>query len=104
MTDLDRMTARPGIPFISFSIGTVTSSSTSRADSPEHSVCTSTCGGANSGKASTGMLRICRTPKNISIAPPMTTSTRSFKLVATIQRIMVATPTPWSTVDRTIPC
>src|SRR5262245_3655632 len=90
VTDLDRITARPGMPFISFSIGTVTSSSTSRADRPVHSVCTSTWGGANSGKASIGMWRICRMPKNISIDAPTTTSTRSFRLVAMIQRIMVA--------------
>ena len=55
VTDLERMTSRPGMPAMACSIGTVTSSSTSVADRPRHGTCTSTRGGANSGNASTGV-------------------------------------------------
>lgn len=53
-TDFERMTSRSGTPFRASSRGTVTSSSTSAGDRPSAAVCTSTCGGANSGKTSTG--------------------------------------------------
>jgi hypothetical protein len=93
-TDLERITSRPSIPLRPCSSGTVTSSSTSFAESPVHSVCISTRGGANSGKASIGMSRSCRTPKNINIEPATTTRYRSFRLVPMIQRIMVWGPYP----------
>jgi hypothetical protein len=65
---LDRITAISGTPFSACSIGTVTRSSTSVAESPSASVWISTFGGANSGNTSTGMPRSCWTPKNISAA------------------------------------
>src|ERR1044071_7918779 len=52
-TDFDRMTSRPGTPLSASSSGTVTSDSTSEGDRPCDGVCTSTFGGANSGKAAT---------------------------------------------------
>ena len=76
------------MPLSACSIGTVTSCSTSAADRPRHSVCTSTRGGANSGKTSTGRFRNWATPKNIISEAPTTTRKRSLRLVATIQRIM----------------
>ena len=54
-TDFDRMTSSPGTPLSTSSIGTVTNSSTSDDVSPRDAVCTSTRGGANSGKTSIGM-------------------------------------------------
>src|SRR5947207_3729718 len=53
-TDFDRMTSRPGTPLRASSSGTVTRDSTSDGDRPSAGVCTSTFGGANSGKTSTG--------------------------------------------------
>jgi hypothetical protein len=91
-TDLERITSRPSIPLRPCSSGTDTSSSTSRADRPEHSVWISTRGGANSGKASIGISRSCRTPKNITSEAPTTTRYRSFRLVPMIQRIMARIP------------
>ena len=43
-TELDRRISTPGTPFIAFSIGTVTCSSTSAGESPRQSVWTSTPG------------------------------------------------------------
>src|SRR5262245_30536609 len=57
-TDLERMTASPGVPLKTSSNGTVTNCSTSVEESPRHGVWISTRGGANSGKTSTGMASI----------------------------------------------
>jgi hypothetical protein len=65
----------------------VTKASTSAAERPKQMVCTSTFGGANSGKTSTGMARSCPLPKiNMAAARP-TMRNRNFRLEATIQRI-----------------
>ncbi len=56
-TDFERIMSRPGSPWSACSSGTVTSSSTSAADSPRVIVWISTRGGANSGKTSTGASR-----------------------------------------------
>ena len=56
-TDFDRIVRSPGTPLSAASSGTVTSASTSLVDSPGASVCTSTSGGANSGKTSSGVVR-----------------------------------------------
>ena len=71
--DFERSVASPGIPVSPCSIGTVMSSSTSWADRPSASVCTSTRGGANSGKTSTGVSRSCR-PPTTSIAIDVATT------------------------------
>jgi hypothetical protein len=55
-TDVDRMSARPGIPLISCSSGTVTKDSTSDVDRPRLSVWIWIWGGAKSGKTSTELL------------------------------------------------
>src|SRR5688572_31963572 len=51
-SDFDRRTSRLGIPNRACSIGMVTSASTSVVERPTQIVCTSTFGGANSGKTS----------------------------------------------------
>ena len=53
-TDFDRIVFSPVVPFSAFSSGTLTRLSTSSVDSPGASVWTSTSGGANSGKTSSG--------------------------------------------------
>src|SRR5262249_55030317 len=87
-TDRDRMSSMPSMPLSASSIGTVTSASTSAADRPRHSVCTSTRGGANSGNTSTGTSRNRAIPKAISSEAATTTTNRSRRLVAMIRRIM----------------
>src|SRR5262245_42023423 len=52
--DEDRSVARKLVLLSAYSTGTVTRASTSSADSPGASVCTTTYGGANSGKISRG--------------------------------------------------
>ena len=56
-TDLERMTSRSSTPARESSIGMVTCDSTSVELSPRVGVWTSTFGGANSGKTSTGASR-----------------------------------------------
>src|SRR3989304_5060028 len=89
-TDLERITSRPGIPLSAFSSGTVTSSSTSAADSPREMVWTSTLGGANSGKTSTDELLSRGMPKIINTAAAKTTRDRYCRLVLTIHLILLS--------------
>src|ERR687894_960965 len=86
-TDLERISSSPGIPFSSFSRGTVISSSTCSEELPIAMVWISTCGGANSGKTSTSALRVSPIPKTISAAAAKRISHRNRKLDPTIQRI-----------------
>src|ERR687898_2938884 len=86
-TDLERISSSPGIPFSSFSSGTVISSSTCSEELPIAMVWISTCGGANSGKTSTFALRVSPIPKIISAAAAKITSHRNRRLDPTIQRI-----------------
>src|SRR5262245_5498270 len=62
-TDEERMDCRNGVLLSNSSRLRVINSSTSEAESPRASVWTCTYGGANSGKASTGMVLICAAPK-----------------------------------------
>jgi hypothetical protein len=82
----------PSTPASACSSGTVTSDSTSAAESPSVIVWTSTFGGANSGNTSTGMLRICPSPKNISPAAAAVMMNRYRRLVAMISRSMFLGP------------
>src|SRR3972149_11032068 len=68
--DDERTVSMPGVPFTALSIGKVISASTSSGESPGASVCTTTCGGANSGKTSTGICptRYIEAPKKIAVA------------------------------------
>ena len=54
-TDFERISSSPGTPLRVCSSGIVTRASTWFADSPRDGVCTSTLGGANSGKTSTAV-------------------------------------------------
>ena len=56
--ECERIWAISGMPCSDTSSGWVTSNSMSRAEKPGASVWTCTCGGANSGKTSTGIARI----------------------------------------------
>ncbi len=96
--DLDRMTSRSGMPLSTCSSGTVTSDSTSEADSPSAGVCTSTRGGANSGNTSIGAWRSCVTPTTIRPAASATTMKRNLRLLPMTHRNMAAPyfPTPTS--------
>ena len=77
-TDSERMPSRNATPLSSrFSIGAVISCSTSSADSPSASVCTSTYGGENSGSASVLASRDCSTPSTTSPAASASTSARA---------------------------
>jgi hypothetical protein len=67
---------------------TVTSSSTSVAESPRASAWISTMVGLNSGRTSTGASRSRETPKTISAAASTTTRERNCKLNASICRSM----------------
>src|SRR5215210_1716614 len=87
ITDLERISSSPGIPFSWFSSGTVISSSTCSEELPTATVWISTIGGANSGKTSTSALRVSPMPKTISAAAAKSTSHRKRKLDPTIQRI-----------------
>src|SRR5918911_3290923 len=87
VTDLERISSSPGIPFSWFSSGTVISSSTCSEELPTAMVWISTRGGANSGKTSRSALRVSPMPKTISTAAAKSTSHRNRKLDPTIQRI-----------------
>src|SRR5580765_2740978 len=93
-SDFDRSRSSPGTPLSSCSMGTVTSASTSWADSPRQMVWISARWGANSGKTSTGMPGTCRMPKMSIAAASTSTMKRNFRLVPTIQRIMTGAPLP----------
>ena len=97
-TDFDRSAATPGMPASAFSIGTVTSASTSEGDSPRQIVWISTLAGANSGKTSTGSSRRRRKPKYIRLALIAITRNRKRRLVATNHRIM-ARPSQFSSAN-----
>src|SRR5918999_2254136 len=86
-TDLERISSSPSIPLSCSSSGIVISSSTSLEELPIATVWISTRGGANSGKTSTGALRVSATPNIISAAAAKTTSHRNRRLDPTIQRI-----------------
>ncbi len=69
------MVATVGTPVSALSIGTLTSDSTSSADSPGASVWTSISGGANSGKTSNGTERTARAPTATNTTVSTTTTT-----------------------------
>lgn len=75
----------PGVPRRASSIGIVMSSSISADVMPFPSVCTSTLGGANSGKTSTGMRRSSSGPKTSSAAYAGRTRKRNLRLERTSQ-------------------
>src|SRR5215213_5667109 len=87
ITDLERISSRPGSPFSWFSSGTVTSSSTCSEELPTAMVWISTRGGANSGKTSRSALRVSPMPKTMSAAAANSTNHRNRRLDPTIQRI-----------------
>ncbi len=71
----DSSLASHGIPLKnSFSIGLVIRFSTSSAESPSASTCTSTRTGPNSGRASTDVLRSCTKPTAIRATAMASTS------------------------------
>ena len=84
-TDFDRIRSRPGAPLSASSSGTVTSSSTSPAVRPSDGVCTSTFGGANSGKTSTCELGSCNAPTTINATAKATTRNLNFRLERTME-------------------
>ncbi len=88
-SDSERICSSHATPLSrSCSSGTVTSCSTSAAESPRASVWMSTSGGVNSGSTSTGMPRSWMRPRSSSAAAIGTTRDRSFRLDPTIQRII----------------
>src|SRR4051794_40281888 len=87
-TVFERITSRLGVEFSACSIGIVMSCSTSSVDMPRPSVCTSTNGGANSGKTSTGMFCTRVAPSAIMATASATTMNRKCRLDRTIQRII----------------
>src|SRR6185312_6991100 len=87
-TVFERITSSPGVELSDCSIGIVMSCSTSSVDMPRPSVCTSTNGGANSGKTSTGMSRTRVAPRAIMPTASATTMNRNCRLDLTIQRII----------------
>src|ERR687890_1442246 len=87
ITDLERISTSPGIPFSWSSSGIVINSSTCCEELPTAMVWISTCGGANSGKTSTSALRVSPMPKIKSAAAAKITSHRNRRLDPTIQRI-----------------
>src|SRR5262245_13361505 len=89
VTDFERRMSTLGRPASACSMGMVTSASTSVGERPRHGVWISTMGGANSGKTSTGMLRIWSAPVNISAAAAASTMNRYLRLDLMIQRNMV---------------
>ena len=93
-TDSERRTLTPAVPLSrSASSGTVTSCSTSSADSPSASVWTSTYGGVNSGRTSTGASRSCVKPSTRTAAATATTRTRNRRLAPMIARMAALSPT-----------
>src|SRR5215213_1598139 len=87
ITDLERISSSPGIPFSWFSSGTVISSSTCSEEVPTATVWISPMGGGSSGKTSRSALRVSPMPDTISAAGAKCTSHRNRKLDPTIQRI-----------------
>ena len=88
-SDTDSISSRKATPASrSCSSGTVISCSTSSAESPRASVWTSTIGGLNSGRTSTGVLPAWITPTITRPTAAATTRRRNLRLEATIQRIM----------------
>src|SRR5262249_830147 len=73
----ERSVVMRGKPFSALSSGTVTTFSTVSLDMPGASVCTSTSGGANSGKTSSGDCETSMTPSTRSTAAATTTATRN---------------------------
>ena len=73
------------MPFISVSIGTVTSRSTSSAAWPGHGVEISTMGGDRSGYASTGRRLKDQVPTPTRITPKSTTRNHWFSAPRTIR-------------------
>ncbi len=80
------------MPLTAFSIGTVTSASTSVVDRPGASVWISTSGGANSGNTSSGTSSAVCTPTTISTAAAASTSTRNRSDAETNQLIHFIAP------------
>ncbi len=71
--EAERMESTQATPLRRFdSRGTVTRSSTSWADSPRASACTSTVTGANSGTGSIGVVATCTAPKAVAPTARMT--------------------------------
>ncbi len=92
-TDCERMSSRNATPFSrSCSIGTVISCSTSAAESPRASVWTSTVGGTNSGRTSTGIWRSRDAPTTIVAAARATTSKRNLRLDSMIHLVIGRPP------------
>src|SRR4029079_10392070 len=87
-TVFERITSRFGVELSACSIGIVMSCSTSSVDMPRPSVCTSTKGGANSGKTSTGMFCTRVAPSAIMPTATATPMNRKCRLDLTIQRII----------------
>jgi hypothetical protein len=88
----DSSLASQGIPLKnSFSMGFVMRFSTSSAERPRASTCTSTRTGPNSGSASTAVLRSWMKPKTINASATPSTRRRYFWLDPTIHR-MAKTP------------
>ncbi len=88
-SDWERIWSRNATPLSrSCSSGTVTSCSTSSAESPSASVWMSTSGGLNSGRTSTGALRSWVMPSSISPAATGTTRSRNLRLDPMIQCII----------------
>jgi hypothetical protein len=90
-TDSERMVSSQATPLSrSCSRGTVMSCSTSAGDSPRASVWTSTVGGVNSGRASTGMSRSWVAPNTSRAAASTITTPRDRRLHPMIQPITAA--------------
>ncbi len=89
---MERIVSSPGVELSACSIGIVMRVSTSSVDIPRPSVCTSTNGGANSGKTSTGMLLTRVAPKPTIPTASATTMKRNCRLDLTIHRIMGGGP------------
>src|SRR5206468_12998256 len=87
-TDFERITSRFSTPLSASSSGMVTWDSTSVEESPTERVWTSTRGGANSGKTSTGIFRTSRSPKNMRPAARKMRRNLKRRLQPTIERII----------------
>ena len=87
------MLSRKATPFRSrFSIGAVISCSTSSAERPSASVCTSTYGAENSGSASVSTPRVCHTPRATNPAAIVSTSRRTAIAVDISQEVIASSP------------
>src|SRR5215217_2457812 len=88
-TDSERITSTPSMPFSkSASSGTVIICSTSLAESPNASVWTSTYGGVNSGRTSTGALRSCTIPTAITPTAMAMSNIQNRRLAPMVDRII----------------